>query len=180
MLIAAMSVFPSSSLKDSSAILTSEDDFVPGWNADRTTFTSKDGKVIHVDPSVWPPSEDKIPVGWSYDPDLPPMMLRNERGKPCTIGRGGFTKLGKPVPKECRGRVKELRIALIAAVDPEDVMEIMAALIEKAKEGSIAAAREVLDRSIGRADESAVTLRLAELEEEILKQRKLPDEEDDG
>ena len=44
-----------------------------------------------------------------------------------------------------------LRAALMDAVTPADVREIIEALIVRAKEGDIAAAREVLDRTLGKA-----------------------------
>jgi hypothetical protein len=48
------------------------------------------------------------------------------------------------------GRVAALRSALLATVSEEDLREILARLIEEAKAGSIAAAKEVLDRCLGR------------------------------
>lgn len=60
-----------------------------------------------------------------------------------------------------------LREAVIASVTTEDVFEIMYSLIEMAKKGNIAAAREVLDRTVGKADESSIIKRLEEIERAV-------------
>ena len=50
-----------------------------------------------------------------------------------------------------RGRkVTELRRALLDAVTPEDIRAIVAAVVEKAKEGDLQAISLLLDRCIGR------------------------------
>ena len=48
-------------------------------------------------------------------------------------------------------RVNEIRSALMEAVTPEDVQAVVKALLAKAKKGDAAAAREVLDRCLGKA-----------------------------
>lgn len=51
-----------------------------------------------------------------------------------------------------RGRkVTELRRALLDAVTPEDIKEIVAAVVEKAKQGDMQAISLLLDRCIGKA-----------------------------
>ena len=51
-----------------------------------------------------------------------------------------------------RGRkVTELRRALLDAVTPEDIKEIVAAVVEKAKAGDLQAISLLLDRCIGKA-----------------------------
>lgn len=57
-----------------------------------------------------------------------------------------------------------LRVAMLAGVTKEDVMEIMQALVEKAKKGDVGCAREILDRCIGKADESSLVRKVEELE----------------
>jgi len=46
--------------------------------------------------------------------------------------------------------VAELREALLGAVTPDDLAAIVHALVARAKSGDVAAAREVLDRCLGR------------------------------
>lgn len=58
-------------------------------------------------------------------------------------------KLGKGNP--FAGRVAKLRAIALDAVTEEDMKEVIATLIRKAKEGDIAAAKLLLDRIIGRA-----------------------------
>ena len=48
-------------------------------------------------------------------------------------------------------RVGRLRSLLLEAVSEDDLRAIVAAMIEKAKGGDLAAAREVLDRCVGKA-----------------------------
>lgn len=43
------------------------------------------------------------------------------------------------------------RVAFLAGVTPEDIQEIGAALVERAKAGDVQAARMVLDRLVGTA-----------------------------
>jgi hypothetical protein len=47
-------------------------------------------------------------------------------------------------------QVAQLRSALLEAVTPDDVRTIVLALVKKARKGDLVAAREVLDRCIGR------------------------------
>ncbi len=58
-----------------------------------------------------------------------------------------------------------LRAALLDAVSPEDIKAIAEKLVEDAKAGSVAAARELLDRCLGKAEATDLALRIAELEE---------------
>ncbi len=48
------------------------------------------------------------------------------------------------------GQVSRLRARLVEAVNPEDFAEILRALLERAKGGDIAAARFVLEYTIGK------------------------------
>lgn len=69
-------------------------------------------------------------------------------------------------------RVAELRNALLAAVTADDVEKIITALIKAAKAGDTVAAREVLDRTIGKPSQTDVLQRLAAVEH-ALNERKL-------
>ena len=51
-------------------------------------------------------------------------------------------------------RVGELRTAMLEAVTPRDLRAIVKKLIAQAKAGDVIAAREVLDRSLGKASQT--------------------------
>lgn len=77
--------------------------------------------------------------------------------EPTRIGRdasGRFApgNAGGPgaIAHERSKRARELRQALHAAVTPEDIAAVARALVDRAKAGDVAAARELLDRIIGR------------------------------
>lgn len=61
--------------------------------------------------------------------------------------------------------IGQLRSALLAAVTPDDIQAIIAGLVEEARAGNVAAAREVLDRCLGRPVEADLLIRLEALEE---------------
>jgi hypothetical protein len=61
--------------------------------------------------------------------------------------------------------IGQLRSALLAAVTPDVIHAIIACLVEEAKRGNVAAAREVLDRCLGRPVEADLLIRLEALEE---------------
>lgn len=72
---------------------------------------------------------------------------------------GRDTRTGRFLPGNRAGRgnpqarrVAALRATLLRAVTREDRAAAVQALIDKAKDGDVAAIREVLDRCIGRAD----------------------------
>ncbi len=62
------------------------------------------------------------------------------------------------------GQVSKLRAAIIAAVNEGDIEAIIAQLVSKAREGDLAAAREILDRTIGKATQSDLLERIEALE----------------
>ena len=101
--------------------------------------------------------ERKIPPTHVVDPVTG--KLKFAKGNKC--GKGG-----NPLQQ----RSLKLRAALLSAVTTEDIQEIMFNLVEAAKNGNITAAREVLDRTIGKSDESMVVKKLEELEERFLEQ----------
>ncbi len=57
-----------------------------------------------------------------------------------------------------------LRSALLDAVTPEDIADAVRALIERAKAGDVAAIRELLDRCIGKPQETDLFERIEALE----------------
>ena len=64
-------------------------------------------------------------------------------------------------------KVQRLRTALLESVAPKDVEEVIDAMLKSAKKGDVVAAREILDRTIGRAVATDVLQRLEKLEELI-------------
>ena len=89
-------------------------------------------------------------------------------------GRGRFARgnrLSKGNPYAVR--VAKLRRELLAAVTTKDVREIVRMLVNKARKGDIVAAREILDRCIGKPIEADVEERVERMEailNEIAKQ----------
>lgn len=76
---------------------------------------------------------------------------------------GNKASLGNPYTQ----KVAELRAVLMAATSKRDMVEIWAALLLKAKDGNIAAIREVFDRTIGKPVEADLIERLAWLEDHL-------------
>lgn len=66
--------------------------------------------------------------------------------------------------------VGQLRSALLAAVTKADIEAIVAGLVKEAKAGNVPAAREVLDRCLGRPVEADLLVRLEELEAAVAAQ----------
>jgi len=60
--------------------------------------------------------------------------------------------------------VAKLRAAILAAVTPEDIDAIIRALVHRAKGGDMAAAKELLDRAVGKPTDAGIAERLDELE----------------
>lgn len=67
---------------------------------------------------------------------------------------------GNPYAK----RVAALREAMLAAVTEEDIGAILAKLVELARSGNVQAAKEVLDRCLGRPLEADLLERIEQLE----------------
>ncbi len=51
-------------------------------------------------------------------------------------------------------QVAKLRSALLAAISEADLKSVIAALLQKAQAGDVAAAKEILDRCLGRAPQA--------------------------
>ena len=77
------------------------------------------------------------------------------------FGPGNNFGQGNPHAK----RVAQLRTALLNAVSPEDLEAIIQALVQKARQGDVYAAREVLDRTLGKAESLDLSHRIEALEE---------------
>lgn len=68
--------------------------------------------------------------------------------------QGNSFATGNPFAK----RTHALRAALLASIRPEDIREVIEMLLAKAKRGDVVAARELLDRTLGKpAQAVAVT-----------------------
>jgi len=83
-------------------------------------------------------------------------------------GKGQFTKgngggPGNPFALQ----VAELRKTLLAAVTPKDLRDVVRSLLNQAKEGNIAAVRELLSRLLGPPVEVDILARLEALEEKL-------------
>ena len=78
-----------------------------------------------------------------------------------TAGNSGGP--GNPYAK----RVGQLRSALLEAVTADDLQAVITAIVQKAKEGDIAAARILLDRCLGPPIAADVLERIEALEEAI-------------
>ena len=69
----------------------------------------------------------------------------NGRGPGGRFAKGNAGGPGNPNARH----VARLRSALLKAVKPQDLKEVVAALLEAAKRGEVAAARELLQRLLG-------------------------------
>jgi len=68
---------------------------------------------------------------------------------------------GNPYAK----KVAALRHELFQAVTPEDMRAVVLKLVEKALDGDVIAIREVLDRTLGKAEAQDALERIAKMEE---------------
>jgi hypothetical protein len=111
-----------------------------------------------------------LPTGRQAD-----LLKRDPNRKP--DGKFGHGNKANDVSKTAPVRRKriEFQLAVLSSVDTDDIQDIMHALIREAKSGNITAAREVLDRTVGKADESELIARLGELESIITKKTKPPE-----
>ena len=98
-------------------------------------------------------------------------------GKPTPNGPNGRDERGRFAPGNVGGpgnphakQVGKLRSAMLAAVSDKEMKAVVKKLVELAKGGNVPAAREVLDRCLGRPVEADLLERLEELEE-LLSQR---------
>ena len=71
-------------------------------------------------------------------------------------------------------RTARLRAALYEAVTREDLVAVIQALVQKAREGNVAAARELLDRLLGKPEAIDLLERLGQLESLLNQQTATP------
>jgi hypothetical protein len=109
-------------------------------------------------------SNPQAPPSSTHHPDRP----HPDTGPAADPGRGAngrFLKGNKGGPGNPHARqVAALRQAFIAAVTADDISTIAQAMIEKARQGDVAAARLVIQYSLGRPAEAVDPDRLDELE----------------
>lgn len=86
---------------------------------------------------------------------------RDARGRFLPGNKGGP---GNPFAAQ----VGRLRAALLRAVKPADLREVVTALLEQAKSGNVAAARLVLEYCLGRPVEADVIERIEAIERRVL------------
>jgi hypothetical protein len=68
-------------------------------------------------------------------------------------------------------RVARLRSALLKAVTPADMKAIVARLVQDARAGNVQAAREVIERSLGKPVETDLLERIERLEQLLSKEK---------
>jgi hypothetical protein len=94
----------------------------------------------------------------------PPLTTgANGRGGNGRFASGNKLAKGNPHAK----RVARLRSALLKAVSPADLREVVVALLSAAKAGDVAAARELLQRLLGPPEAADLIQRMDELEQRI-------------
>ncbi len=98
-------------------------------------------------------------------PDTPEPSPNGANGRDAA-GRFAAGNLGGPGNPYAK-RVAALRGAMLNAVSEEDMGAILARLVELAKAGNVPAAKEVLDRCLGRTLEADFIERLEQLEETL-------------
>lgn len=81
-------------------------------------------------------------------------------------GRFAVGNIGGPGNPHVK-RTSVLRNALLNAVSTEDVEKIIQAIVKAAKAGNLVAAREVLDRTIGKPSQTDILARLESLEQAL-------------
>ena len=78
---------------------------------------------------------------------LPSPNGSNGRGAGGRFAKGNPGGPGNPHAR----RVAEIRSVLMSAVSNDDLVQMLRALVKKAKAGDVMAAREVMDRMLGKA-----------------------------
>ncbi|MCI0655618.1 MAG: hypothetical protein L0170_00925 [Acidobacteria bacterium] len=94
--------------------------------------------------------------------------------EPSTNGLNGRDSSGRFLPGNAGGpgnpyakRIAALRTAMLEAVSEDDMRAILERLVDLAKSGSVPAAKEMLDRCLGRTVEADLIERLEQLEEAL-------------
>jgi hypothetical protein len=95
--------------------------------------------------------------------DLPSTTGSDGRGGGGRFAPGNKVAKGNPHAK----RVAQLRSALLKAVSPTDLRQVVSALLSAAKGGDVPAARELLQRLLGPPEALDLVERLHQLEQQI-------------
>ena len=96
------------------------------------------------------------------------MDQRSTNGPNGRDGRGRFAKGNAGGPGNPHaGKVAKLRSAVLAAVKEDDMRQIVERLVRLAKEGDLAAVRELFLRTLGRPLEPDILERLERLEDAV-------------
>jgi len=106
--------------------------------------------------------KDLVPLSNGANGEGNRVVERDAMGRFSQGNQGGP---GNPYAK----KISELRSALMQAVTPDDLQEVIAKLVEEAKGGNIPAAKELLDRVLGRALEVDLLDRLDAVEQVMIK-----------
>tara|TARA_R110002111_G_C6003165_1_gene373396 strand:- start:6172 stop:6486 length:315 start_codon:yes stop_codon:yes gene_type:complete len=88
-------------------------------------------------------------------------MILDQREKNGRFAKGNTGGPGNPHA----GRVSQLRSAILTAITPEDIDAIIKKLLVRARDGDLAAIKEILDRCIGKPGQSDLMERIETLEE---------------
>lgn len=94
-----------------------------------------------------------------YSPS--PNGSNGDRGAGGRFAKGNPGGPGNPYAK----RASDLRSAMIKAVSLRDMRAIVKKLVEQAKAGNVPAAKEVLERCLGKPQEADLIERIEQLEE---------------
>ena len=84
----------------------------------------------------------------------------NGRGPGGRFGPGNRAGRGNPMAK----KVQQLRAALLKAIKPNDIRDVIETMLKSAKGGDIAAGRELLSRALGAPEALDILQRLEALE----------------
>ena len=96
-------------------------------------------------------------------------MAKGQNGQPERDGRGRFAPgnaAAKGRSKPHAAKVAELRGELLDAITPDAIRRAVKGLLKEAEAGNVAAARELLDRAVGKPIEADLIERIEALEAE--------------
>ena len=96
-------------------------------------------------------------------PSPPSPTAGNGRGAGGRFGPGNRCARGNPHAR----RVARLRAELLRAVTPQDLRDVVAALLARAKAGEVAAVKELLQRLLGPPVELDLLERIEALEQRL-------------
>jgi hypothetical protein len=113
------------------------------------------------------------------------MMKNDQSDSTSTVGsNGGQDKRGRFVKgnkhgqgNPLAGRAAKLRAVLLQKVTDKDIAEITDRLIKMAKDGDLAAIKEILDRTVGKPGQVEMYERIEQLESKLAE---LTEDENEG